>query len=308
MVHKLLLLTRENHRYLPLLEQLVLPELQLVDDSPAAIAEADIWLAEPALALPLLPHAHQLQWLQSTFAGVDKLLGPKRRSDYQLTNIKGIFGPLMSEYIFGYLLAHCRQQQLYRQQQQQQLWQPGNYQSLQGQQILLLGTGSIGSHVAATAKHFGMHTVGMNLSGKQPAAFDRIITNQQLNDALPQADVVVNTLPASPASTDILDAERLRYLKQGAILFNVGRGSAIDLEALTQLLSERSDITAILDVFPQEPLPPHQRLWQMPNVIITPHISAPSFPQQVVEIFADNYSRWRQQSPLQYQIDFKRGY
>lgn len=308
MVHKLLLLTRENQHYQTLLQQLALPELTLLDDSPTAIREADIWLAEPALAAPLLPLAAKLQWLQSTFAGVDKLLTPKSRQDYQLTNIKGIFGPLMSEYVFGYLLAHCRQQQRYRQQQQQALWYPGEYNSLQGKQMLLLGTGSIGCHIATTAQHFGMKTIGLNRSGKSIMPFAQIITESQLTLALAAADVVVNTLPASAATTEILNRERLNCLKQGALLFNVGRGNAIDLEALSELLLSRPDITAILDVFPQEPLPANHRLWQQTNAFITPHISAPSFPTQVVEIFADNYQRWRQHHSLKYLVDFSRGY
>ncbi|MCL1074798.1 D-2-hydroxyacid dehydrogenase [Shewanella dokdonensis] len=308
MVHKLLLLTRENCHYQTLLQQLALPELMLLDDAPTAICEADIWLAEPALAAPLLPLAHKLQWLQSTFAGVDKLLTSKSRQDYQLSNIKGIFGPLMSEYVFGYLLAHCRQQQLYREQQQQGLWAPAAYRSLQNQTMLLLGTGSIGSHIATTAQHFGMKTIGMNRSGRPTASFHQIISEIELAQALADADVVVNTLPASAATTEILSAERLNCLKQGALLFNIGRGSAINLLALHELLLSRPDVTAILDVFPQEPLPANHDLWRQNNAIITPHISAPSFPKQVVQIFADNYQRWRCQQPLQYLVDFNRGY
>ncbi|MFQ6371643.1 D-2-hydroxyacid dehydrogenase [Shewanella sp. YIC-542] len=307
MVHKLLLLTRENPRYQALLQQ-ALPDLQLLDDAPASIAQADIWLAEPALAAPLLPHAKELKWLQSTFAGVEKLLTPKSRTDYRLTNIKGIFGPLMSEYVFGYLLAHCRQQQLYRQQQRQGLWQPGEYQSLQGKNLLLLGTGSIGCHIATTARHFGMHTVGMNRSGHHPAAFADIISNDALPAALAMADVVINTLPASPATANILDEHHLARLKHGAMLFNVGRGNAVDITALSALLSRRGDLTAVLDVFVQEPLPASHPLWQQENAIITPHVAAPSFPHQVVEIFVDNFRRWQQQQPLLYQVSFQRGY
>ena len=111
MVNKLLLLTRENEVYRDLLIKRNLTDLVILGDSPNSITEANIWFAEPSLATPLLNHARQLRWLQSTFAGVDKLMSPKLRQDYQLTNVRGIFGPLMTEYLFGYLLAHNRQHQ-----------------------------------------------------------------------------------------------------------------------------------------------------------------------------------------------------
>lgn len=123
MGHKLLLLTKANQQYRDLIEAQKLPDLEILDDNPAGIIEADIWLAEPKLAAPLLPHAKNLQWLQSSFAGIDALMSLRGRKDYQLTNIKGIFGPLMSEYLFGYLLAHIRGHGFYRQQQQQKQWQ-----------------------------------------------------------------------------------------------------------------------------------------------------------------------------------------
>lgn len=123
MGHKLLLLTKANEQYRQLIEAQQLPGLELLDDNPANIAEANIWLAEPKLAAPLVPHAKQLKWLQSSFAGIDALMGPRARKDYQLTNIKGIFGPLMSEYLFGYLLAHVRGHQFYQAQQRQKSWQ-----------------------------------------------------------------------------------------------------------------------------------------------------------------------------------------
>ncbi len=166
MTHKLLLLTSDNQKYQQLIEQCQLPNLTIVDEQPQHICEANIWLAEPKLAAPLLPMANKLTWLQSTFAGVDALCKPRSRQDYQLTNIRGIFGPLMSEYLFGYLLSHHRSHSVYKQQQTYSLWQPSSFKSLKGQHLLLLGTGSIAQHLALTARHFGMKVSAINQSGQ----------------------------------------------------------------------------------------------------------------------------------------------
>ena len=128
------------------------------------IGEAHILMAEPARAKPLLAKAGKLSWLQSTYAGVDVLLDASCRRDYQLTNVRGIFGPLMSEYVFGHLLSLMRQLPLYREQQKQRLWQSHPYHGLKGRTLLILGTGSIGQHIAHTGKHFGMKVLGISRS------------------------------------------------------------------------------------------------------------------------------------------------
>ncbi|QYJ79284.1 D-2-hydroxyacid dehydrogenase [Shewanella acanthi] len=311
MGHKLLLLTRSNDAYRQLIEDQQLPGLELLDDHPANISLANIWLAEPKMAAPLLPHAHNLQWLQSTFAGIEGLISPRGRKDYQLTNIKDIFGPLMSEYLFGYLLAHVRGHDFYKQQQLQKAWQSEpakRLSTLQGMKLLLLGTGSIAQHIAKTAKHFGMQVTGINRSGNQHQGFDYILSISELNTALSQADVVTNLLPSTPETRALLNAQRLAALKQDAILVNVGRGDAIDLDALNQQLIDKPQQRAILDVFPQEPLDESHPIWTRSNAIITPHISAPSLPAQIVEIFSENYLRFSEAEPLKYQINFENGY
>ncbi|MBU1394403.1 MAG: D-2-hydroxyacid dehydrogenase [Gammaproteobacteria bacterium] len=311
MGHKLLLLTKANQQYRDLIKAQSLPDLEILDDNPAGIIEADIWLAEPKLAAPLLPHAKNLQWLQSSFAGIDALISPRGRKDYQLTNIKGIFGPLMSEFVFGYLLAHIRGHGFYRQQQQQKQWliQPQHrHSSLQGMRLLLLGTGSIAQHLAKTAKHFGMHVTGINSSGNAVEGFDAIEVMANLGQTLMQADVVVNLLPSTPATQSLLNADTLGKLKDDAVLFNVGRGDALDLDALNVQLIAKPAQQAVLDVFTQEPLPNSHPIWEQENAIITPHISAPSHPAQIVEIFSQNYHRYISGEPLQNRIDFSKGY
>ncbi|UJF21794.1 D-2-hydroxyacid dehydrogenase [Shewanella sp. OMA3-2] len=308
MANKLLLLTRENEIYRELITQCKLPDLIILNDASDSIIEADIWFAEPALAAPLIDRAKNLRWLQSTFAGVDKLVMPALRRDYQLTNVRGIFGPLMSEYLFGYLLAHQREHHKYKQQQQQQNWLPGSYKTLQGQHLLLLGTGSIAQHIAATAKHFGMVVTGINRLGTATHGFDQVDSIDNLACHLRQADVVASILPNTPDTDNILNQQNLSLLKPAAIIFNLGRGNVLDLNALTAQLNQTPNQQAILDVFTQEPLPKTHPIWSCANAIITPHIAAPSFPAQIVALFSSNYHLWRNQQPLNYVIDFDKGY
>lgn len=308
MDHKLLLLTRDNEQYRHLILNSALPGLTLLGDEPHNIKQADIWLAEPGLAAPLLGHATELQWLQSTFAGVESLMRPRLRQDYLLTNIKGIFGPLMSEYLFGYLLAHQRQHAKYRQQQQDRVWQPGNFKTLQGRHLLLLGTGSIARHIAITAKHFGMQVSGINRTGQAVDGFDRVMTLTALPELLAQADAIANVLPSTPQTRHILDETLLSLMKPDAMLFNLGRGDVLDLTALTTQLQRHPQQLAVLDVFNQEPLPTDHAIWQQSNAIITPHIAAPSFPEQVMEIFCHNYKRFLEGQSLAHQVCFQQGY
>ncbi|KPZ72159.1 MULTISPECIES: D-2-hydroxyacid dehydrogenase [unclassified Shewanella] len=308
MAHKLLLLTQDNDKYRQLLSHCQLPELTILGDDPSSICEADIWFAEPQLAAPLLNLGSELKWMQSTFAGVDKLTGSRQRHDYALTNIKGIFGPLMSEYLFGYLLAHQREHAKYKQQQQQQQWAPGNFRTLQGQHLLLLGTGSIAQHIAQTAKHFGMTVTGLSKSAVSKPYFDHIDTIEQLATYLPKAQAIASILPSTLDTENLLNADMLALLPSESVLFNLGRGNVLDLDALAKQLKQQPKQHAVLDVFNQEPLSSEHPIWQCPNAIITPHIAAPSFPEQVVEVFADNYRLWRQQYPLKHQVDFIKGY
>ncbi|MNF77033.1 Glyoxylate/hydroxypyruvate reductase A [compost metagenome] len=265
-------------------------------------------MAEPARAKPLLAKADKLSWMQSTYAGVDVLLDASCRRDYQLTNVRGIFGPLMSEYVFGQLLSLSRQLPRYREQQQQRLWQSHPYQGLKGRTMLILGTGSIGQHIANTAKHFGMKVLGISHSGHERAGFDQVYQLPALNKMLAQSDIIVSVLPSTRETRHLFTAARFAHCKPDAILFNVGRGSAIHEGDLLEALRGGKLAMAVLDVFEQEPLPADSPLWHQPNLIITPHNSAYSFPEDVAQIFVRNYIRFIDGQQLDGRIDFDKGY
>ena len=161
MSHHLLILSRHADAYRELVDAARLPDLRTTSAAsvsalePAAAA-ADLVLGEPSLIREALPRLPNLQWVQATWAGVEPLLDPSLRRDYLLTNARGVFGALMSEYVFGYLLAHERKIFEKRASQLAGTWDPAHPGTLRGKQIGLLGVGSIGAALAGTAKHFGM--------------------------------------------------------------------------------------------------------------------------------------------------------
>ncbi|NOH35724.1 D-2-hydroxyacid dehydrogenase [Vibrio chagasii] len=303
--NKLYIATEHDDTYVQLILNQDLPDLEITQDPESA----EIVLASPPLIADRLDEFTQLDWLQSTYAGINKLTQPNLRHDYTLTNVKGIFGPAIAEYVLGYTISHFRHFSHYHQQQQQQNWQPQLYTGLTDKTMVVLGTGSIGSHLAQAASAFGIHTIGVNRTGIPPKheAFKDTFHINELEAALKQADIVVNTLPSTAETYQLLNQTTLGYCSN-VLLFNVGRGESIDNKALLLAIKNRWVEHAFLDVFEHEPLSQDHPFWKLPQVTITPHIAALSEPRQVVEIFAENYKQWRDGFTLNHVIDFDKGY
>ncbi|MEZ8105778.1 D-2-hydroxyacid dehydrogenase [Vibrio cortegadensis] len=309
--NKLYILTEHDDTYKQLIQNQSLPDLEICEDP----AQADIVLASPPLAAAKLNEFTQLDWLQSTYAGINALVSGDLRQDYTLTNIKGIFGPAIAEYVLGYSMSHYRHFALYHQQQAKQQWQPHFYQSLTGKVMVILGTGSIGSHLAQTASALGLHTIGINRTGipskslsmNEKFGFKDTFHINEIKAAFQQADIIVNTLPATENTRSLLNEETLSYCKR-ALLFNVGRGETLDNKSLLLALKNGWIEHAFLDVFEHEPLSPTHPFWKLNQITVTPHIAALSEPRQVVNIFAHNYQLWRDGFQLNNIIDFDKGY
>lgn len=301
----LYILSNQAEAYQALLVNSNLSNIELTCDA----SQATIVLADPPLLSKQLDDFPKLQWAQSTFAGIDALVTPSLRQDYQLTNVKGIFGQLISEYVLGYSLSYFRHFADYQQQQSGQQWQPHAYQSVAGKTLVILGTGSIGCKLAQTAAALGFACLGVNRSGQAPSNsdFTQCYSIEHIDRALEQADIVVNALPSTQQTRHILNQQHLSHC-QDVLLFNIGRGDAVDQQGLLTALEKGWVAHAYLDVFPVEPLPQDSAYWQHPKVTITPHIAATSFPEQVFEIFEQNCQRWLAQQPLLNQVDFALGY
>ncbi|MFZ1342718.1 D-2-hydroxyacid dehydrogenase [Thiothrix eikelboomii] len=313
-MNQLLILSPDAEEYARLLAPYALEQLTIHTAShyttldPAQLKAINLVLGDPPWLVKLLAHLPELQWVQSTFAGVNALCAPQLPRHYQLTNVKAVFGPSMSEYVFGYILALERDLLRARMQQQQHRWQPFPYRSLVGLTLGIAGLGDIGQHLASTAQHFGMRVKGLKLQAAVVPQVDEVYTVAELSQFLQELDYLVITLPATTQTQHLFNATALAQLKTEAVLINVGRGACVDQVALTQCLKARQLRAAVLDVFAEEPLAADDPLWDLEQVYITPHQAAVSVPADIVKIFVRNYQRFQQGQPLDYLIDFTRGY
>jgi glyoxylate/hydroxypyruvate reductase len=256
----------------------------------------------------LLPRAKRLRWVQNMGAGVERFLIPELPKGVALTRIAGIFGPWMAEYVLGWCLWHTQRTELFRAQQRESRWRQVDPLRLHGADLCMVGLGDIGRTIARAARGVGMRVSGVSQSGRKPPGVDRVYRARDLGKPLASADFVVLTVPLTPATRGLIGARELASMKSSAWLINIGRGPLVDGEALLEALSEKRIGGAILDVFDEEPLPADHPLWKLENVVITPHISGPSTPDEIGPIFDDNLRRYLARRPLRFEVDRKRGY
>lgn len=258
-------------------------------------------IAEGLSAMPAV------RWVQSSWAGVTPLIDHPRR-DYVLTGVRNVFGPQVAEYVLGYLLAHELKIVERRERQNAREWHPAFSGSLAGKRLGVMGTGSIGAAIARAARALGLAVTGLSRSGKAVEPFEEVFGTRELGTFLPPLDYLAATLPDTPETRHLLNAETLAMLKPGAFFVNVGRSSVVDSGALVAALESRRLAGAALDVFDTEPLPTTSSLWKTRGLYITPHIAAVSHPLLIVPIFLENYRRFRAGTELRDVIDFARGY
>ena len=305
MSHKLLILSESSEKYKSLIEEAQLPDL-VIESNPTP--EIDIVLGEPSRIKAALASLPALVWSQSIWAGVEPLLDPASRRDYILTNARGVFGGLMSEYILGYLLAHERKIFQRLEDQKNKRWDDSDTGTLRGKTIGILGVGSIGAEVARTAKFFGMNVREYTFSSAATSDVDKYYHGNDLPEFAKGLDYLVNILPNTKDTRKIINADLLNSLPPHALFINVGRGSAVDESALQNALNQNKIAGAVLDVFEKEPLPQDHPFWTTPNLLITFHTAAPSLAQDIAKIFVENYKLFIEGKPLKYQVDFEKGY
>ncbi len=258
-----------------------------------------------------------LKWLCVPSAGVDFLMKQDAfaNKDCLLTNSSGSYGVSIAEHIIAVSIMMMRKLTDSYQESLRGEWGPHkNQRSLKGSRITVLGAGDIGSTFARRAKSFEPKSlIGLNRSGKSTeAAFDRIEKTDQLDNILPETDLLVVCLPSTPETKGILSRKRLSLLPGDAYIVNVGRGSAIDEDSLADMLDAGELGGAALDVFITEPLPKDSRLWKTKNLLITPHISGnltlPYTVDKNVEMFCEDLLNFSEGRPLKHLVDRNRGY
>lgn len=246
-----------------------------------------------------------LEWLQTWSAGVDQYLAPGVLTSHTMvTNASGAYGQSVSEHMFAMMWALMKRLPTYAIQQTRHSWSDaGDALSPVGGTAVVIGTGDIGSHFAQLAHGVGMHTIGIRRHAGHPAAgIDDMRGFADLDAVLPQAHVVALSVPSTPETHHLIDRSRLGLLASDAIVLNVGRGDALDTDALSQVLHEGMIWGAGLDVTDPEPLPGDHPLWAEPRCLITPHVAGGDHlngtSEAIIAIARENVRRYAAGEPL----------
>ncbi len=234
-----------------------------------------------------------VQWVQVAGAGYDHL-GDLDRIACPVTTCAGVLSRFHAETVIGAMINLNFGFFRYRQQQQQKLYRKLPWHSLEGQKLLLIGLGHIGRAVAKNAKYFGMHVTAVRSRQQDSSVADMVCTPDQLPHLLPEADFVSLHLPYSQATHHFFDAEMLNAMKKSAYFINTARGNCVDEDALVAALKEKKIRGAYLDVFAEEPLPESSQLWELENVLLSPHYcdAVEDWHERFADFFAENLQRW----------------
>ena len=306
---RVLVATEHCHEFRELIETAQLPELaasyhESVDSALAAASQAEVLFGAPDLLVPLLEHCPGLRWGQSSWAGVKPFIDAPRRG-YTLTGVKDIFGPLMSEYVIGWLLALERK---IFEHAASTHWDDSPSPGLRDKSIGIMGTGSIGQHVAQTCQYFGMHVRGLNSSGKAVAGVEQSFALGDADRFADGLDYLVCLLPQTPKTDNLVNARLLTRLNSDAIVLNAGRANCLVEADLLSAIDSGQVRHAVIDVMREEPPAPDHPFWSHPGISITSHTSAPTIAGDIVDIFCRNYLRYRNGETLDYTVDFDKGY
>ena len=267
----------------------------------------------------LIAQNKHLEWFQSNAAGPNQYLAPGVLPEgCVVTNATGAYGLAISEWMLGMWLGLQKDLFLYRDRQNRSEWAPIERQvrPVYGSRVLCVGMGDIGSNFARRAHALGAEVVGVRRTVHPdtpcPDYCLRVIPQSQLDEELPEADLVALSLPGTPETKNLFNKERLAKCKKGAILMNVGRGNVVDHETLYEAVHSGALFGAALDVTEPEPLPAESPLWKEPGVIITPHISGKFSLQKtldnIADIFVHNLKKYAAGEPLDNQVDRKTQY
>ena len=277
------------------------------------IREADIILGN--LPVGRLSQAAHLKWLQLNSSGADAyaadgVLAPETA----LTNATGAYGLAISEHLLATTFFLKKKLGKYYRNQKEREWKDeGQVTAIAGSRTLVLGLGSIGGDYARKMALLGSRVIGIRRTKAAcPDYLEEIGTFEDIDRFLPEADIVAMALPNTPQTYHIMNEERLSGMKRGSILLNVGRGTAIDQDALVKVLRNGPLAGASIDVTDPEPLPADHPLWCCENLLLTPHIAGDYHLQetldQIVELFIDNLGRYARGKELRNPVDKKTGY
>lgn len=289
----------------PRVDLRVVPRAGAVDHA----AEAEVWVGWD-LPGPALERANRLRWVHSTAAGVETLLENVVGRRILLTNSRGIHTIPVAEHVMGCILMFARNLHLAFRHQLHRRWQPEPGGELWGTTVGILGLGAIGQEVARRCRAFGARVVGLRRTPLPVPEVEEVYGPEGLEAVLRSSQYVVLTLPLTPQTRRLIGTRELEWMRPEGVLVNVGRGALVDEQALMEALRSGRIRGAALDVFETEPLPPDHPLWDLPNVLLTPHVAgnSPRYMDRAIPLFCENLGRYLRGEELLNVVDPEVGY
>lgn len=238
-----------------------------------------------------------LKYIQLTSAGYDRVpMDYVKAHDIKIFNARGVYSIPMAEFAFAGILQLYKHLNVFEDNRKKCLWnKERNLLELFGKTVCIVGCGSVGYECAKRFKTFGCKVTGVATASRQAEYFDEIVSTENIDDVLAEADIIVLTLPLTDATYHLINEEKLSLMKTSAILVNIARGAVVDTHALVKSLENNKLGGAVLDVFEEEPLSEDSPLWKLGNVIITPHNSfvGENNSKRLDSVVLDNFSSFK---------------
>jgi phosphoglycerate dehydrogenase-like enzyme len=319
--HTLLVLAQPADRELAMLDELPADTSIAVGDNLEAFeraapdADAVLMWSAPRHLLPgLLRMAPRVRWVHSRSAGLDTVLFPELvASPITVTNGRGVFSQSLGEFAIAAALFFAKDLRRMVRSQEQGRWDPFDITEIRGKAMGIIGYGDIGRAIASRAKCMGMRVMALRRrpeASHKDAYADEVLPPDRLLDLIRQSDYLAVSAPLVDGTRGLIAERELAAMKPEAVIMNLGRGPVIDESALVRALQERRIRGAALDVFDEEPLPAGHPLYQLENVLLSPHCAdhTPSWLEDAMRFFLENFERYRKGEPLVNVVDKSRGY
>jgi phosphoglycerate dehydrogenase-like enzyme len=268
----------------------------------AMLAEAEVLYDFPrGHVRDLTQVGPKLRWVQGSMAGAGEVARKAGllETDVVVTTASGVYSGPLAEFVLMAMLQHAKNLDRLRRDKAEKAWRQTHTDTLEGKTLCIVGMGNIGRAIAERVRPFGMRIVGVKRTVREddPARrhADELYATDRLHDALGEADFVAVTLPGTPETRHLADAEAIGAMRRGAYFVNVGRGTVVDERALVEALKCGHLSGAALDVFEVEPLPQESPLWELPDIIVSPHATdmVPSLiNKRQTDLFCDNLRRY----------------
>ena len=275
------------------------------EESREAIDDAEIAVTF-GLDEDLLERAADLEWIQALSAGVDRYdFEELEERGIALTNASGVHAEPIGEQVLGYMLTFERNLHQAARQQERGIWERFRGGELAGKTVGVVGLGAIGTRVAELSQAFDMTVIGTKGNPDDaPDAVDEVFGPDGLHEVCQRSDYLVVAVPLNDETRGMIGRWEFRMMQSEAVLINVARGEVVDQDAMVHALQQGAIGGAALDVFETEPLPQDSPLWDLSNVVVTPHMSGstPEYMDRCAELFVENYDRYLAGEPLENRI------